>query len=209
MVNKTKVREILKRLLWSFIPSSLGLHDFSWAVLPHVGHFLESDVPIAAYLYNSPLHRTSRPSWASHFEFEDSLFQTSQTVRSVPDDVKFQPELRHQAPFVVSGAHNVILETVKRGDDDDVSGSGPKTVVLRLYEAYGGHANVRLLLHTPVGIKKAIITNLLEDDNEDELGPMATVEEEANRGYSHFINLSFRGFEVKTIKLTLSSGAKG
>ena len=102
----------------------------------------------------------------------------------------------------------MILETVKRGDDDDVSGSGPKTVVLRLYEAYGGHATVRLLISTSVGIEKAIITNLLEDDNEDELGFTAAVGEEANRGYSHFIKLSFRGFEVKTVKLTLGSGAK-
>jgi len=162
-----------------------GLHNFSWAVLPHVGHFLESDVPIAGYLYNSPLH-----------------------LRSIPDDVKFQPELKHHAPFLINGAHNVILETVKRGDDDDVSGSGPKTVVLRLYEAYGGHATVRLLISTLVGVEKAIVTNLLEDDNDDELGFTATVEEEADQGYSHFIKLSFRGFEVKTVKLTLGSGVK-
>ena len=114
----------------------------------------------------------------------------------------------HQAPFLVSGAHNVILETVKRGDDDDVSGSGPKTIVLRLYEAYGGHTTVRLLISTSVGIEKAIITNLLEDDNEDGLGFTATAEEEAEQGYSHFLKLSFRGFEVKTVKLTLGSGVK-
>ena len=36
----------------------MGKHEFSWAVMPHVGHFLESDVPIAAYLFNSPLHGT-------------------------------------------------------------------------------------------------------------------------------------------------------
>ena len=122
--------------------------------------------------------------------------------------MKFQPDHRHQAPFFVSGAHNVILETVKRGDDDDDSGSGPKSIVLRLYEAYGGHATVRVLISTSLGIEKAIITNLLEDDNEDELGFTATVEEEANRGYSHYLKLSFRGFEVKTVKLTLGSGAK-
>ena len=109
---------------------------------------------------------------------------------------------------MVHGAHNVILETVKRGDDDDVSGSGPKTVVLRLYEAYGGHTTVRLLISTSLGIEKAIVTNLLEDDNGDELGFTATVEEETNRGYSHYLKLSFRGFEVKTVKLTLGSGIK-
>ena len=136
------------------------------------------------------------------------LICSFETVRSVPDDAKFQSEIWRQAPFLVSGAHNVILETVKRGDDDDFSGPGPKTIVLRVYEAYGGHTTVRLLISTSVDIEKAIITNLLEDDNEDELGFTPTVEEEANRGYSHFIKLSFRGFEVKTIKLTLGSGVK-
>lgn len=161
-----------------------GPHDFSWAVLPHVGHFLESDVPIAAYLYNSPLH-----------------------VRSVPN-ARFQYEPGHEPPFSISGAHNVILETIKRGEDDDVSGSGPHTVVLRLYEAYGGHTNAKLLISTSVGVQKAILTNLLEDDHEDDLVFTAAAEEDAKRGYSHYIKLSFRRFEVKTVKLTLGSEAK-
>jgi len=38
-----------------------GKHEFSWAVLPHRGHFLQSSVPIAAYLFNSPLHGVSTP----------------------------------------------------------------------------------------------------------------------------------------------------
>lgn len=89
-----------------------------------------------------------------------------------------------------------------------MSGSGPKTVVLRLYEAYGGHTTVRLLISSSVGIEKAIITNLLEDDNEDELMFTAAAAEEVGQGYSHYIKLSFRGFEVKTVKLTLGSGTK-
>lgn len=34
---------------------AIGIHHFTFAVLPHEGSFLESDVPHAAYLYNSPL----------------------------------------------------------------------------------------------------------------------------------------------------------
>lgn len=109
---------------------------------------------------------------------------------------------------MVSGAHNVILETIKRGDDDDICGPGPKTVVLRLYEAYGGHTNVKLLISGSIGIEKAITTNLLEDDHDDELGFTTAAEEEVAQGYSHYIKLSFRRFEVKTVKLTLGSGAK-
>lgn len=54
--------------------------------------------------------------------------------------------LIHKTLFNVSGAPNVILETVKRGDDDDFSTNSKKerTVILRLYEAFGGHAQASL-----------------------------------------------------------------
>ena len=39
----------------------------------------------------------------------------------------------------------MILETIERGDNDNVSGPGPKTFVLRIHEAYGGHGDVGLL----------------------------------------------------------------
>lgn len=184
----------------------LGPHDFNWAVLPHVGHFLESDVIPAAYLYNSPLHGTSGSSQAGLFKFDVS--HVFQTVRSVPDDVKLQCEPKHQPPFLVCGAQNVILETIKRGDDDKMSGSGPKTIVLRLYEAFGGHATVKLLISSSIGVRKVIITNLLEDDYDEALLFWAAAEEEVEQGYSQYVKLSFRGFEVKTLKLTLGSGVK-
>ena len=46
-------------------------------------------------------------------------------------------------PLALAGAHNVILETLKRGDLDS-DAAGRRTVVLRLYEAYGGHARADL-----------------------------------------------------------------
>ena len=59
-----------------------GLHDFSWAVLPHVGHFLESDVPIAAYLYNSPLHRTLLPAQTLLLNLESHSHTSNSSVCS-------------------------------------------------------------------------------------------------------------------------------
>jgi hypothetical protein len=53
-------------------------------------------------------------------------------------------DLDHQShertrPFHVEGARNVIIDTVKRGEDDDfASADAPKTVIVRLYEAFGG-----------------------------------------------------------------------
>ncbi|KAG6826715.1 hypothetical protein H0H92_014762 [Tricholoma furcatifolium] len=152
-----------------------GEHKFSWAVMPHEGYFLESDVPVGAYLYNSPLH-----------------------VRYVSNDGETTiSEL--QPPFAIEGARNVFLETVKRGDDDDFSTKpGKTTVVLRIYEAFGGHAQARLRIGSHLNVAKASITNLLEDD-----GTELNVLHDDSNGASNFLRLDFRGFEVKTVKLVL------
>ncbi|KAI0085525.1 glycoside hydrolase family 38 protein [Irpex rosettiformis] len=154
-----------------------GSHVFSWAVMPHKGSFLESDVPVAAYLYNSPLH-----------------------VRYAPDAVS--ATFKSPSPFSLQGAPNVFLETVKRGELDhfgleDVS--KPSTsIVLRLYEAYGGHARVTLNIADHISVAKASITNLLEDEMEQ-----LTIRSEGSTGGSQVIHLKFHAFEVKTVKLDL------
>ncbi|OSX57004.1 glycoside hydrolase family 38 protein [Postia placenta MAD-698-R-SB12] len=163
-----------------------GTHEFSWAVMPHKGHFLESDVPQAAYVFNSPLH-----------------------VRYLLDEGVEAPLLNAEPPFKLEGASNVFLETVKRGLYDDFSpNSEPAsvvTVVLRLYEAFGGHAHPKLKFAKHVPVLKVFTTNLLEDEelqlnmfkDEDKL----TV-----------VKLDFHGFEVKTVKIILGKphvGASG
>ncbi|KAJ7677197.1 glycosyl hydrolases family 38 N-terminal domain-containing protein [Mycena rosella] len=154
-----------------------GEHTFSWAVMPHEGHFLESDVPVAAYLFNSPIH-----------------------VRALGADASAQS--LHTYNFTVS-APNVFLETVKRGEDDTLEAGGRRTVVLRLYEAFGGHAHTELRIAGELGVEAAYLTNLLEDSAEDEelalLPPTGLLR---GRG----VELKFRGFEVKTVKLVLGKG---
>ncbi|KAI0742249.1 glycoside hydrolase family 38 protein [Daedaleopsis nitida] len=149
-----------------------GKHEFSWAVMPHQGSFLESDVPIAAILFNSPLH-----------------------VRLL-EDTNEAPLLKTKPAFLVEGAPNVFLETVKRGLDDDFSSHDAPSVVLRLYEAYGGHGIVKLKFAPHLSVVKVLLTNLLEDKIE-ELGVY-----QAEDGASG-VKLSFHGFEVKTVKLIL------
>ncbi|KAG8972660.1 Glycoside hydrolase, 38 vacuolar alpha mannosidase [Tulasnella sp. 425] len=113
--------------------------------------------------------------------------------------------LLHTPPFRVEGAPSVILDTVKRGDDDDFSGSSTdKTLVLRLYEAYGGHARPNIRIAKYIKVHKALITNLLEEEIEEVklIGP-----ESAEEGCS--IPLSMRGFQVVTVKLFLEDTADG
>lgn len=101
-------------------------------------------------------------------------------------------------PFWLEGTPNVFLETIKRGEDDfDPKASGT-TVILRMYEAYGGHGSVKLRLGRHLPVKRAYVTNILED-TKGELGLMRTTDG------SSTLKLEFRGFEVKTVKLVLET----
>ncbi|KAI0293181.1 glycosyl hydrolases family 38 N-terminal domain-containing protein [Multifurca ochricompacta] len=157
-----------------------GKHEFSWGVLPHRGHFLQSFVPIAAYLFNSPLH-----------------------VRYIPHGGAVTAAVS-RVPFLLFGRDSsVILETFKRGDLDSDTKDGPRTIVLRLYEAYGGHVSVHLQINVP-GVVAAYATNLLEDDvGAEVLALERTTGEWGEQPGELAIPLTFRGFEVKTIKLVL------
>lgn len=114
-------------------------------------------------------------------------------------------------PFVLFGRDpSVFLETIKRGDLDVDGKGGHRTIVLRLYEAYGGHATVGVQINVP-DVVAAYETNLLEDDAGAEALTLARMTDEGEgqpqSGESQSIRLAFRGFEVKTVKLVLSKGS--
>jgi Glycosyl hydrolases family 38 C-terminal beta sandwich domain len=113
----------------------------------------------------------------------------------------------HVPPFIVFGRDcSVFLETFKRGDLDDTKGI--RTVVLRLYEAYGGHASICLQVNTPQRVIAAYETNLLEDDvGAGSLAMERTTGEWGERPGEQMLRLVFRGFEVKTIKVVLAKDA--
>jgi len=122
-----------------------------------------------------------------------------------------------KAPFALEGARNVFLETVKRGEYDSFDApiqlnnkeDSPTTVVLRLYEAYGGHAQVRLVISPHIPIIKAFETNLLEDEDGQKelylLRPTQTEDRDDSCAEGSTLALSFRGFEIKTVKLVLGN----
>lgn len=101
-----------------------------------------------------------------------------------------------ESPFTVQGARNVILETIKRGEDDKLSSDSSSTIILRLYEAFGGHAQARLRIADHLSIDKVHLTNLLEEETA-ELS-VTKADDSAS-----LVKIDFRGFEVKTVKLTL------
>lgn len=98
----------------------------SFGVLPHKGHFLESDVPQAALAFNNPLH-------LRYMDHGSRMLRAGSEV--------FRLEGR--------GARNVFLDTAKRGDDD-AFGFTPrqsKSVIVRLYEAFGGTTTLDLITY--------------------------------------------------------------
>ncbi|KIM65521.1 glycoside hydrolase family 38 protein [Scleroderma citrinum Foug A] len=155
-----------------------GTHEFSWAVMPHVGSFLESDVPQAAYIFNSPLH----------------------SVRGVPHGASGVKPVSAKVPFALTGTPNIFLETIKRGEDDDFETPGAiKTVILRLYEAFGGHGSAKLRIAPHLCVLEAYTTNLLEDQKAE-----LELSRDAEDDVMSRLELDFRGFEVKTVKLVLA-----
>lgn len=121
----------------------------------------------------------------------------------MPLRVQFAPRDAIQAsmndvkgPFRVAGAPNVILDTVKRSDDDDfLSVKSSQNIICRLYESKGGHAKATLITTLPV--VKATIVDLLERHIED----LELVSSQKDDKTS--IQIPFRGFQIVTVKLEL------
>ena len=152
--------------------ADMGIHHIRWAILPHQGS-LSSTTVRRAFEFNSPLKLVSAPGGAAS------------TVLNGGAPIK----------FTADSDKALILDTVKRGEDDeDVSrGELPvktgRSVILRVYDSLGGRA--RGTLATTWNVKKVHKTNLLEDE-EDEI-PIKDGK----------FNIELRPFEVATFKLTL------
>ena len=78
-------------------------------------------------------------------------------------------------------AENVVIESVKPAEDDS------DAFVLRLYECEGTKTNARVQLGVPVS--RAVLTNMLVDEKQ----PLDCTD--------GVIGLSFRPFEIQTVKL--------
>jgi alpha-mannosidase len=91
------------------------------------GALVETAVVRAAHNFNSPLRvgHVASPTIATN-------------IKEIMQCIQF------------SGSPNIILETIKRGEDDDDVTSTPtkkrdsRNVILRIYEAYGGKGTAKI-----------------------------------------------------------------
>jgi alpha-mannosidase len=133
-----------------------GLHQLTYSLLPHAGTWRDSQVAEQAYALNYPLHAVSIP----------------------PNPAGILPA---QFSCVVVDCDHVILETLKKAEDDDAW-------IVRLYE-YKQFRNERVQLQFWRDIKQAVEVDLMEEHEEP-------VEFDANQ-----ITFSMRPYEIKSIKV--------
>jgi alpha-mannosidase len=153
--------------------ADMGRHYIKWAVLPHAGPLDERTVR-AGFEFNYPVRIASHAS---------------------PNKAK---ELLSAFTLVEdSSSKSLILDTIKRGEDDEDATNGDmppkkgKHVILRVYDSLGGTSR-GLISMGPVGVVKAWKCNLLEDELEElELSKDG-------------LEIELRAFEVASYKLLLA-----
>ncbi|KAL8297527.1 hypothetical protein RB597_006560 [Gaeumannomyces tritici] len=149
--------------------ADMGTHHIRWAILPHEGALGHTTVR-KAYEFNNRLKVMSKPEAAMH-------------------------SLLSKWPVRLTGSPSLVLDTVKRGEDDEDASRGElptrkgRSVIVRVYDSLGGRS--RGTIETSWDVKKVYKTNLLEDDLEE-------VE------FSHCkFDIDLRAFEVVTYRLQL------
>ncbi|CZS94448.1 probable alpha-mannosidase [Rhynchosporium agropyri] len=148
--------------------ADMGRHHIRWAILPHQGD-LGSTTVRTAYNFNNPLKLTQ-----SSKALEASAFSS---------------------PIKLTGNPSLILDCVKRGEDDEDVSRGElskrkgRSVILRIYDSLGGTS--KGTIETSLDVKKVWKTNILEDDEE---------ESKIEKGK---IEITLRPFEVATFRLQL------
>ncbi|ORY15007.1 glycosyl hydrolases family 38 N-terminal domain-domain-containing protein [Clohesyomyces aquaticus] len=163
--------------------ADMGRHHIRYAIFPHQGGLSASTVQTAVN-FNTPLKVVGHKKNAFSNNIVPSLL----------------------ASLHVAGAPNIILDTIKRGEDDeDVSrGELPvkkgKSLICRVYDSMGGRST-GTLLWGGLKVKKVVRTNLLEDDEEDLSALM--VEGEGSSGKERGVRIEVRAFEIVTYKLVL------
>jgi len=148
--------------------ADMGRHHIRWAILPHQGD-LGSTTVRTGYNFNNPLKLVQAPKTLSASAFSN--------------------------PIKLTGNPSLVLDTVKRGEDDEDVSRGElmkrkgKSVILRIFESLGGQG--KGAIETTLDVKKVWKTNALEDDEE---------ELKIEKGK---VDIVLRPFEVATFRLQL------
>jgi alpha-mannosidase len=151
--------------------ADMGRHHIRWAIMPHVGPLTSQSVR-TAFNFNNPMGVYALTDCES--SDREALFSS---IR-------------------VSGSKSLILDCIKRGEDDEDVSRGEFTkrkgqsIILRIYESMGGKS--RGTIETSLPVKRITKCNVLEDDGE-----------ELRKYGSLKCDIELRAFEVATFRLQL------
>jgi alpha-mannosidase len=165
--------------------ADMGSHKTRYAIFPHKGPLDE---------------RTVRKA----FEFNNPLKVVGRSPKNLMDAGLLNA-------FHIHGADNLVLDTIKRGEDDeDVSrGELPMkaghSVILRIYDSLGGKSK-GILTWGEFDVKKVVKCNALEDEEEEvkiEQVYMPIPVPNKDGPKQPGVQIEVRAFEVATFKLVL------
>lgn len=158
--------------------ADMGRHSTRYAIFPHAGP-LDHKTVRKAFEFNNPLKIIGRQTNTDEGSGHGIL-----------------------SSFRIHGADNLVLDTIKRGEDDeDVSrGELPvkkgHSVILRVYDSLGGKSK-GVLTWGELKVKKVVRCNALEDEEETVEGIVDV--ESGRKG----VKIEVRAFEIATYKLIL------
>ncbi|KAI9374766.1 glycosyl hydrolases family 38 N-terminal domain-containing protein [Aspergillus egyptiacus] len=165
--------------------ADMGRHLIRYAILPHQGG-LDSRTIRAGYEFNNPLILDTQLRLRR---------ENMSSVNAVLSSIS------------LSGSEGLILDTVKRGEDDiDIEGDEDialpgrrrdgKSIILRIYDSLGGRSRGVLNFGERLDVKRVVRCNVLEDDERD-----GELEVKVKNEGGKKVDIELRAFEVATFRV--------
>jgi len=147
---------LLKSSTYPNSEADKGLHQFTYSLYPHKGDFYEGNTLTEGYLQNQPI-----------------TFEKISAQKGV---------LPETFSLVSSDKENVVIETVKKAEDDN-------SVIVRIYEAYNSKTSATIT--TGFDFKEVYMCDLMEKD----------CMKLKNSGRK--VEVSVKNFEILTLKFVI------
>ncbi|SPO21157.1 probable AMS1 - alpha-mannosidase [Ustilago trichophora] len=171
-----------------------GLHNFAFALYPHVGGVGRGKVVQVARVFNARFD----VDYGRQAQIDITTLERG--AGAVTKDLQMPIEI------VDNTRAGVVIDTIKRAEEDfEYYGQKPKDpksfgIIVRLYESLGSPAKPTIKIGLPV--KHTALTNLLEDVDEgksEELSFNTYSDEEDNT----YVQIELKPFEIKTFKISI------
>lgn len=142
-----------------------GRQRFAYALYPHAGDWRQAETVRRAYEFNVPV------------QFARTCSKGTESGTALPASLS----------LVTPDASNIIVETVKKAEDDDA-------LIVRLFETYGQRGSALLTFARPV--QSALEVNLMEEETDETRAQSVTAD-------GHRVAFTYTPYEIKTLKIRM------